>query len=257
MPNGSRFEVDDPRFESREEQMSETPPSAGEYLPEAPVRRRSWLATCFFGCLITFVVLLVLAGIAAYWFFQNWRELMSSFGATALKESIEATDLPEQEKAEISVQVDRLATAFREKRISERQVMAIMEQIVKSPLMTTLAGSAIERKYVAGSGLTDREKAEGGQTLRRFLRGSIDGKIDKQGMDAAMQHVADRDKQGNWQLRDRVTDEDLRSFFQAAKTAADNGDVAVEPEDIDPSDEFKRIIDEAMDGPAAQVEPNP
>jgi hypothetical protein len=130
-----------------------------------------------------------------------------------------------------------------------------MESVVESPLMTTLAVSAIERKYVTNSGLTDQEKAEGRQTLRRFLRGAIDDKIDQQGMDAALVHVADKDSQGSWQLRDRVSDEDLREFFKTAKAEADEAQVEAEPEDIDPSDEFQRIIDEAMQGGAADLPP--
>jgi len=246
MANGSRFEVDDPRF-----RPGETGAEIQLDEPEAPVQRRSWVAGCLMGCLMVFVILLVIAGIGLFWLFQNWREVASSAGSAVLKQSIEATELPEQEKAEIGVQVDRLAAAFREGRINEHQLGAIVERVVESPLMTTIAVSAIERKYVTGSGLTDQEKAEGRQTLRRFLRGAIDDNIDEQAMDAAMQHVADRDDEGNWRLRERVSDEDLREFFKAAKQAADEAQVEAEPEDVDPSDEFKRIIDEAMQGGGA------
>jgi hypothetical protein len=119
---------------------------------------------------------------------------------------------------------------------------------MESPLMTTIAASAIERKYVANSGLNDDEKKESRQTLRRFLRGAIDQKIQEDGLDAAMQHVAVADEEGNWQLDEKVTDEQLRAFFAEAKKEADKANIPEEAEDIDPSDEVKRIIDEAMLG---------
>ena len=49
------------------------------YGDDSPVRRRSWLSTCLFGCLIIAVVGVVLAAIAAYWISQNWRGFAVSF----------------------------------------------------------------------------------------------------------------------------------------------------------------------------------
>jgi hypothetical protein len=187
--------------------------------------------------------------VGAWWLSQNWRELASEAGSEAIKEGINATDLPEQEKTEMAVEVDRVAQAFRAGELSPEQLGAIMEQIVESPLMTTLVASAIESKYIASSGLSDKEKEEGRQTLRRFIRGGVDGKISQGGIDEAMQHVATRSGEGSWELRDQVSDEDLRKFIEAAKDEADAAQVPAEIENVDPSDEFRRIIDEAMAAP--------
>jgi hypothetical protein len=254
MASGSRFNVEDPRFDSTGQ------PARDERYEAVPVEppRRSCLASCFYGCLITFVVLVILGGIAAYYISKHWKDWASTIGSAALKETIEATELPEQEKDEISEQIDRLAAAFRQGQITKEQMAEIVQQVVGSPLMTTLAVSAIEKKYVTGSGLNDQEKVEAHQTLRRFLRAAIDQKIDEEGMNGAMQHVARRNKDGNWELKDRVTDDELRAFLGEAKTLADDAGVPAEPEEIDPSDEFKRIIDEAMDvAPPLQAEMPP
>ena len=106
----------------------------------------------------------------------------------------------------------------------------------ESPLMTTLVASAIEKKYLAGSGLNEAEKTDGRQTIRRFLRGAIDGQIAQQGIDDAMTHVATRRQGGDWELKE-------------AKQQADAAEIPNEAEDVDPSDEFKRIVDEALQGP--------
>jgi hypothetical protein len=240
MSNGSRFNVDDPRFDSNAERE--------ERDPAVPVERprRSCFASCFFGCLITFVVLVVLGGLALYWMWPHLKEFASNVGSATLKKAIEATELPEQEKDEIGDQIDRVAAAFRQGQITGEQMAQIVQQVVESPLMTTLAVSAIEKKYITGSGLTDAEKAEAHHTLRRFLRAAIDQKIDEEGMNDAMKHVATKNKDGNWELKDRVTDEELRAFLTEAKKLADDAGVPAEPVDVDPSDEFKRIIDEAM-----------
>ena len=61
-----------------------------------------------------------------------------------------------------------------------------------------------------------------------------------------MVHVADRQPDGNWRLRQQVSDADLRAALTEAKAQADKAGIAEEPEEFDPSDEFQRIIDEAL-----------
>jgi hypothetical protein len=212
----------------------------------APTGRRSLLSSCLMGCGVIFVILLVVGGLVAFWVYRNWRGWVADFGSEAVKQSIAATDLPAEEKAEIGVQVDRVAEAFREQKITNRQLGAIMQQIVESPVMTSLIVSAVESKYIAASGLSDEEKTEGRKTMRRFARGLIDGKIADRDIDEALRHVADRDQNGNWQPRERVTDAELRAFLTAAKEQADAAEIPAEPETVDPSEEFRRIIDEAM-----------
>jgi hypothetical protein len=84
------------------------------------------------------------------------------------------------------------------------------------------------------------------QTVRRFLRGVVDQKIDESAVDAAMAHVAVREADGSWKLKERLSDEELRQVLAVAKAAADKAEVPVEAEDFDPSDELKRIVDEAL-----------
>ena len=82
-------------------------------MPAEP-KKRSALSTCLTGCLIAFVVMLVLAliaGIYAYRKFPEWAAMGISEGA---KQVINETDLPEEEKVDITVQIDRLAEATRE-----------------------------------------------------------------------------------------------------------------------------------------------
>jgi hypothetical protein len=249
MPDGSKFDVQDPRFGARREQPAAQPayqPPASDWSPEPPKKKRSLLASCFIGCLITFVMLLLVTAIGLWWASQHWRDWASSLGSDVLKQFIDATELPPGEKDDIHLEIDRLAVEFREGRINARQMEFIITSIQDSPLMTTLVASAIEGKYIANSGLDEQEKNECRVTLRRFIRGAMDGKINQAGLDDAMQHVAVRNADGNWELHNQVTDEQLRDFFKAAEQQADDAGVPAEPEEIDPSDEFKRIIDEAM-----------
>jgi hypothetical protein len=65
-------------------------------------------------------------------------------------------------------------------------------------------------------------------------------------MDSVMMHVADRKDDDHWELRQRVSDEDLRAALAEAKARADEAGVDEAPPKVDPSDEIKRIIDESL-----------
>lgn len=227
--------VTDPRFD---------PPGDEPEYTESQ-RRRSWFGSCLIGCGIVFAIALALGLVAIVWLWNNWRDLAARAGSS-IAQQIEASALDPQEKAELKVQLERVTEAFREGRLSLRQVGEIFERLAQSPLMTSLMATAAERQYFANSGLSEEEQAEGRRNIQRFVRGIIDDKIDEAQMDAVLMHIADRQGDGEWRLRQKVSDEDLRKFIAAAGEAADVAEVPPELPAIDPSDEVKKIIDEVM-----------
>lgn len=224
----------------------------GDALPE---RRRSWLSTCLMGCLIVAIVGVVLAGIAAYWIAQNWRGWTARILSEGINQSIDQSDLPPEEKQQIKVQVNRVADAFRDKRISNDQMGQLFEELMESPILAIFVVQAAEAKYIDPSGLNEEEKADARVTIQRFTRGAVEGKIDQVSVDAALGNIADPQENGGWQLRDRVTDAELRAFVAVAKAEADKANIPEEPIDFDPSDEIKRIIDKAMGEELAEEPP--
>jgi hypothetical protein len=196
------------------------------------------------------VVGLVLFTIVAYWVSQNWRGWVSDISDSGINELIDQSELAPQEKQEIRIEVDRVIDAFRGGRVSLEQVGMILENLAESPLLTMIMVSSADAHYFDKSGLSDEEKAEGRTTLRRFLRGAIDGSIDEDSVNTAMAHVAERQSGGGWRLRDRVTDEQLRNFLTVAKEKADEANIPLEPPEFDPSEEVKRAIDEALSEPS-------
>jgi hypothetical protein len=225
------------------------------YGEDRPQRQRSWLSTCLFGCLIAAVIGVVLAAIAAYWIARNWRDWTARVLSDGINQSIDESDLPPQEKEEIKVQVTRVADAFRNKKISNEQITVLFQELMESPILAAFVVQAAEEKYLDPSGLSDEEKAEARITIQRFTRGAVEGKIDQASVDAAVENIADPQENGGWQLRERVTDAEIRAFLAAAKAEADKANIPEEPMEFDPSDEIKRIIDNAMGEQLAEEPP--
>jgi hypothetical protein len=219
------------------------------YRDAPPVHSTNWLKGCLLGCLGVVVVLLVLGTVAAIWISRNWKSWAASSMSVAVKQGIDQTDLPAEEKAQINDEINRAADMFADGRLSGEQAARLIQKAMNSPLMTVFVASAAEKKYIDGSGLSEEEKAEAKITLQRFLRGSFDEDIDRSSIDAALRHVSDKQPNGQPQFRDKVSDAELREFLAEAKKAADEANVPEQPQAVDPSDEVKRIIDEAMTEP--------
>ncbi|MEM9351536.1 MAG: hypothetical protein AAGA92_00840 [Planctomycetota bacterium] len=212
---------------------------------------KSALSGCLLGCLVVTGLAILFLVAAAWWVSRNWRDLMSDYVSAAVKETLAESGLPEEEQAEVLVQVERLADAFRAGELDGPQLFSIFEELVESPLFSSMLVTAVERGYLDDSGLTDEEKSAGRVTLRRFIRGMVDEEIDEAGFDQVMVHIADKRPDGSWEMRPQATDEQLRELLKTAKQLADEAEVAAEPEEVDPSDELKRIIDAALLGEPA------
>jgi hypothetical protein len=213
---------------------------------EEPERKRSFWQTCLIGCLGVLAAMLLLAVVVGFWASRHWRGWVADFGSQAINQGIDSSDLPPQEKVEVKEQVERVAKAFRDGKISNEQASAIFKKLIESPLMPSFVVMAVERNYFDNSKLSDEEKAEGRKSLKRFARGIFDDKIKDKGIDKVLAHVADRKAGGQWQLRSTVSDDELRAALSEAKAQADAAEIPPEPENIDPSDEVKQIIDEGL-----------
>jgi hypothetical protein len=211
-----------------------------------PAERKSGWRSCLTGCLIALVVLVVIAILVGVWIARNARNWAATGVTEVVRQGMANSQLPAAEQQEIMVQVDRVATAFREKKISLERLGELAQKLADSPVLSLIGASMIESQYFAKSGLNAEEKTVGSQTLQRFIRGSIDGQIEQAGIDAAMDHVAERDSHGNWELRHTLTDEQLRAFLAEAKSQADAAGIPEQPAEFDPSKEIKTIVDEAL-----------
>jgi hypothetical protein len=231
----------DPRFDTFANQYDQ---EAQRF--EATEPPRSKWRPCLVGCLAVLAVMIVLGVVAGVWVSRNWRGWFADIGSQAINQGIDASDLPPQEKVEVKAEVERVAKAFQERRISMEQAAAIVEKLMQSPLMPSLVVAAVDKRYLDRSGLTNDEKAQGRKSLERFARGIIDGKIGQEGIDAVMTHVADRKADNSWELRENVSDDDLRAALGESKSRADAAGISEEPESFDASDEVKRIVDESL-----------
>ena len=210
---------------------------------------RSWLPTCLIGCLVVFVVGLLVCGGALWFLAPKMREMGSDFARQAIVSTVNSSELSEDDKQDVTAQVDRVVDAYKTGEIGTQDVARIFEELSESPLFGLLIVFATETKYIDPSGLTDEEKTEGHLTLQRIARGVFEKKIDPEQLEAAMDHISDKKSDGNRRFHDKVSDDALRAFLTDGKQVADTAEIPVEPYALNVGEEFKRVIDSALNTP--------
>jgi hypothetical protein len=192
------------------------------------------------------LVLLIACGVGGWFVYQNTGKWVADATRAVVVQMVNDSDLPEEEKAEIKVQLDRVVEKYKSGEITLEQVGKVMEKLVESPVFATLIVKAAEAKYIDPSGLDDEEKAQARLVLQRIARGTVEKKIDPKTLEPALDHISHTDPQGNRQLKEHVSDAELRDFIAELKRVADAAQIPDEPYEVNFGAEIRRAVDEAL-----------
>ncbi|MBM3968788.1 MAG: hypothetical protein FJ302_02840 [Planctomycetes bacterium] len=195
---------------------------------------------CAAGCL-----LLIVAGIGV-WIAFNWKGWAADITKKVAADAVAKSSLPAEDKARILKRINQLADDFQAGKVSTQQLGHVMEQIAKSPLLPLGLVMAADEKYVKPSGLSNDDQDAARRTLQRLARGAFEKTIPENEVQEAMQLVMQHQPDGSQQLKERLTDDELKAFLEKAKEKADAASVPDEPFEVNIADELEKAIDKAI-----------
>lgn len=219
-------------------------------LRPAAARRGSFLT----GCLIVLAVLVIIAVIAGLWVRANYRGVLASAGVKMVDAALDKSELDEEQKSAIRAEVETLAVDYKEKRISNEQMLEVMQAIANSPLLPLGAVYAVDKGYVQPSEMTPEEKADARVQLQRVARGFYEEKISQSELEDILQPISKRQSAdadpGEFDVElqepEDVSVEELRQFVERARAAADEAAIPDEAYQIDIAAELRKAIDKAL-----------
>jgi hypothetical protein len=233
-----------------------TPPSMSTlgpgYPPPPPQKQRS-LMPCLIGCgVVGLAAVLACAG-AVWWVTANFKNLATNMVASAVKQSIDSSEMRAEDKQELNAQIDRVAEGFKQNKISGEELGQIMEGLTKSPLFVVLIVYGVTHDYINRPDQDADVKAEAERTLQRIARGSAEGKIKTEDLQKAFSTISQDPNQPMQpgqppQTKPQLSDEDLEKFLEDLKALADEKEIPDEPYELNVGKEVKRIVDEAVPG---------
>ena len=121
-----------------------------------------------------------------------------------------------------------------------------MEKLVESPLLHLGMVYAFENMHVAPSDMTADEKQAAKRSLQRFARGVFEEAIDPSEVHQVFALITTPDGQGNRQIKQQLTRQELDTFLAAVTAEADEAQVPDEPFAVDVATRIEEAVDEAL-----------
>jgi hypothetical protein len=236
------------------------PPS----FPQQPRGGGNWML----GLLLMGLGVLTLGGVvcvAGVWYVAtNVDRWLVGLGREAIVAMIEEAEIPEEEKKEVTAQVDRVVAAYKERKIDQADLERVLTGLEEAPAMKVLSLYGLDELYLSGADLSEDEIKDGRRTYERALRGVYEGKLSEDALYAAlpaqMNFGADFDDETDPEkLREQITlvanaankpltADDVRESLVKLKVMVDNAGIPNEPFQLDIGDEVKKIVDDLLAG---------
>ena len=180
------------------------------------------------------------------WIAMNWKTVVADGAKKVAADAVAKSKLSADDKDRVLKRINQLADDFKGGKVSTEQLAKVMEQIAKSPLLPLGLLMAADEMYVKPSGLSDDDKEAGRRTLQRFARGAFEKSIPENDTQEVMKLVMNHQPDGSEQLKERLTDDELKAFLEKAKEKADAASVPDEPFEVNIADELEKAIDKAI-----------
>jgi len=228
-----------------------TQPPFGESPSRQPPRKSgvNWLLAL----ILIGLGLLTLGGVVciggAWYVATNIERWVVGLGREAIVAAINDSELPQDEKAELIVQVDRVVTAHKEHKLNQADLQRVLEELQDAPPFKALALYGIEAEYLEGTNLKPAELERGRRAFQRVLRGVYEGKISEDDFFAALpDDENDQVRLAANNPAENSSDDDLRLALARLKVIADNAGIPDEPFQLHLGQEVKKIVDRALEG---------
>ena len=198
------------------------------------------------GCLIAVAIMLVLVVGLGIFVAMTWRGFVAGTLKTASIQAINDSSLPQDQKDRLTTRMTGLADDFKSGTLTFEQIAQIMQSVSQSPLIPLATVYAVSSTHIESSALTTEEKAAATRSIGRFARGVVEEKIPATAMDDVLASVTTRRPNGQFEMKQAVTIDELKTFIAAAKAQADDAKIPDEDFQIDIATEVDKVIDRGL-----------
>ena len=215
------------------------------------------------GCGVVILILVLLAGIGAFFVATNWRGWSASLATQGFDTALTKAQIDPAEHAEIMVHVEDLMARFENKEVSLEDLGRVLGELAESPVIPSAMVMAIDNLYINDSDLEDSEKTQSRIELARYTNGLFAKTIGEETLSEVLAQVSTRTPDDNdiplnltvgsngqhiaaLRSADEVTLEDIRTLIATAKAHADEAGITETPDQIDLSDEIAKAIGVAL-----------
>jgi hypothetical protein len=208
-----------------------------------PTEQGNFLWYCLGGCLVMMVLAVVAVAVLSYLVYTNGKAMAVNMARQSMIQAVNDSELEAADKREIIAQIDRVAEDYKAGKITLEQVAQIGQELAESPLLVIGMVHVIKQNYVVNSGLSQEEKDEANLTLQRAGRGLYEETISQGQVEEAAKPIMKTGPNGESQLKEKVTDQELREFLANLKQVVDEANIPEEEFKVEIGKEFRKAVD--------------
>ncbi|MEM7260537.1 MAG: hypothetical protein AAF488_01005 [Planctomycetota bacterium] len=190
------------------------------------------------------LLLVIMIGLGIY-VAMNWESIVGGFYRTAARTVIEASDLPTEQKDQIFVIIDRVIEDFQSGEIDQVVLNRIADNV--APVVQAVLGVSAVERYINPSGLSDEEKSAGRMAVWRVVEAMFKGTVSDADMDRLRAIVDKTPDSEETNLKESLTDEEVRELIAVAREAADKAEIPEEVAEPDVADEIEKAVQKAYE----------
>lgn len=200
------------------------------------------------GCLVVLAILVVLAVAGGIFVAMNLKTWTADWTVQIVEAGLEKSELSEEQKSAIMVHVQDLADGFKAGDVTFQQVQRIGKELISGPIIPVAVVYGARKQYIDPSGLSEEEKLNANLQMERLARGVFEKKIDIDELEDAVDEIAVRTREDQWQLRDPevVDDKGLREMVGKITALVDEKEIPAEHFEVDVAAEVAEAIDRGL-----------
>ena len=212
-------------------------------------RKKSGCGGGCLGCSIALLLVFALITAGVYFVIANGKSIAANAASMTLTSLVADMKLPQDQEQRIVARIESLKQDYLDGNISNERLLLIVTHLQRGPVIGIGMVTFAERQYIDPSGLGEEAKVAGRHTLRRLARGIEEDLLGMQVLERVLAPISEQDAEGNWTLKDRVTDAELEEALKRAKLEVDTAKVSDEPYEPNVADAFDQAIEDALNDP--------
>ncbi len=190
--------------------------------------------------IILLMMTVVCAGLVTF-VVVNFKRWTAAMIRGPLVTMIASSDLPADQRDELSGIFTRLTDDFEGGRISYTQLGMVASRLMEGPLPDLIAVEAVRSRYVATAPPAE-ESASALRAFARLQRGICEQTVPEAELREVMSLVSANDGSGSRTVMENLTRTQLTAFVAAARASADRCGVPDEDYQPDYADQVRRVV---------------
>jgi len=211
---------------------------------QVPPPRRGGCGKAFAcGCVVLIVLAAVAGGLG--WIYRG--KIIAGIARWGMKGAVEASNLEPKEKEGLRAAAERVFAKMEKGEFKKEDFQRLRGSFEQQPISKVIGAAIFKAKYLAASGLSPEEKQRGLLDIDRLVRGTVEGKVSQQEIEAVMANFPmQTGVSGMPDLPDSIPDLNVRAIVAEARKTSDAKGIPEEPYHVDIVQEANRWIDAAL-----------